>query len=132
MLVLDRSGDRAYAQLVLTYTLVACGLLLVVFVRPPWRPRVGAGSQAGDIRPTLLVLVLWVLFVLVAFIPLAYEFFGIEPLRETQHFAVVGLAVLAMAFSLAFLLRVLPLVEPPRIRRDADDASERRAPRETR
>jgi hypothetical protein len=60
--------------------------------------------------------------VLVAFIPLAYEFFGIEPLRETQHFAVVGLAVLAMAFSLAFLLRVVPLVDSPRVRRDTKDS----------
>jgi magnesium-transporting ATPase (P-type) len=122
LLVLDRSGDRAYTQLMLTYTLVACGLLLVLFVRPPWRPRVGAGRQAGDIRPTLLVLVLWVLFVLVAFIPLAYEFFGIEPLRETQHFVVVGLAVLAMTFSLAFLLRVVPLVDSPRRERDPKEA----------
>ncbi len=121
LLVLDRTGDRAYTQLVLTYALVACGLLLVLFVRPPWRARVGAGTQAGDIRPTILVLVLWVLFVLVAFIPLAYELFGIEPLREPQHFAVVGLAVLAMVFSLAFLLRVVPLVDSPRSGRDAKD-----------
>ena len=121
MLVLDRTGDVAYTQLVLTYTLVACGLLLVLFVRPPWRPRVGVGSQAGDIRPTVLVLVLWVLFVLVAFIPLAYQFFGIEPLREILHYAVVGLAVLAMALGLAFLLRVVPLIDSPRARRDAED-----------
>jgi hypothetical protein len=122
LLVWDRSDDVAYTQLMLTYTLVACGLLLVLFVRPPWRSRVGAARQAGDIRPTVLVLVLWVLFVLVAFIPLAYEFFGIEPLRETQHFAVVGLAVLAMTFSLAFLLRVVPLVDSPRRGRDPKEA----------
>jgi magnesium-transporting ATPase (P-type) len=122
LLVLDRTGDVTYTQLVLTYTLVACGLLLVMFVRPPWRPRVGAGSQAGDIRPTLLVLVLWVLFVLVAFIPLAYQLFGIEPLRQAQDFAVVGLALLAMAFSLAFLLRVVPLVDSRGHQRDPKEA----------
>jgi magnesium-transporting ATPase (P-type) len=122
LLVLDRSGDVAYTQLMVTYSLVACGLLLVLFVRPPWQPRVGPGSQAADVRPTVLVLVLWVLFVLVAFIPLAYQFFGIEPLREAQHFAVVGLAVLAMAFGLAFLLRVVPLVDSLRGRRDPEEA----------
>jgi hypothetical protein len=82
---------------------------------------VGAGSQAGDIRPTVLVLVLWVLFVLVAFIPLSYQLFGIEPLREMLHYALVGLAVLAMALGLAFLLRVAPLVDSPRARRDTED-----------
>jgi cation-transporting ATPase E len=121
MLVLDRTGDVDYTQLIVTYTLVACGLLLVLFVRPPWRSRVGAGSQAGDIRPTVLVLVLWVLFVLVAFIPLSYQLFGIEPLREMLHYALVGLAVLAMALGLAFLLRVAPLVDSPRARRDTED-----------
>jgi cation-transporting ATPase E len=121
-LVLDRTGDEAHTQLIVTYTLVACGLLLVLFVRPPWHPRVGAGSQAADIRPTLLVLVLWVLFVLVAFIPLAYQLFGIEPLPNPQDFAVVGLAVLAMAFGLAFLLRVVPFVESPRGKREPEEA----------
>jgi magnesium-transporting ATPase (P-type) len=122
LLVLDRTGDIAYTQLVLTYTLVACGLLLVLFVKPPWRLRVGPRVVRADWRPTVLVLVLWFLFLLVALIPLAYQLFGIEGLRQPQDFAAVGLAVLAMAFSLSVLLRVVRLVDPPAVRRDPDQA----------
>jgi magnesium-transporting ATPase (P-type) len=122
MLVLDRTGDVAYTQLVLTYTLVACGLLLVLFVKPPWRLRVGLRVETADLRPTVLVLVLWFLFLLVALIPLAYQLFGVEGLRQPQDFAVVGLAGLAMGFSLAFLYRVVPLVDSTSGQRDPEEA----------
>ena len=110
---LDRTGEIAYAQLTLTYTLVIAGLLLVVFIRPPWQPRLGGTIQSGDWRPTAMVLILMVLFLLLAPLPIMGELFALDRLRESSDYLVVGLAVLAWAFSLRFLLLVFPLV--PRV-----------------
>jgi magnesium-transporting ATPase (P-type) len=110
---LSRTGEVAYAQLTLTYTLVIAGLLLVVFIRPPWRPRLGATSQSGDWRPTAMILILMAIFLLLAGLPIVGELFAVDRLRAPSDYLVVGLAVLAWAFSLRFLLWVFPLV--PRV-----------------
>jgi cation-transporting ATPase E len=105
---LDRTGEVAYAQLALTYTLVLSGLVLVVFVRPPWPSRVGGVAQGGDWRPTALVLVLLALFFLAASIPLAEQFFQLTQLRQPTDYLFVGLAVLAWALLLRFILLLVP------------------------
>ena len=46
ILFLDRTGDILYAQLALTYTLIVCGLGLVVFVRLVGSHLPGASFQA--------------------------------------------------------------------------------------
>jgi magnesium-transporting ATPase (P-type) len=113
VLFLNRTGQVAYAQLALTYTLVICGLLLVVFIRPPWRPRFGATTQSGDWRPTGAILILMALFLLLAGLPIVEELFAVDRLRAREDYLVVGLAVLAWAFSLRFLLWIFPMV--PRV-----------------
>jgi magnesium-transporting ATPase (P-type) len=100
---LDRTGEMAYAQLALTYTLVIGGLVLVVFVRPPWPSRVGGVAQSGDWRPAALVLVLLVLFFVAASIPLAEQFFQLTQLRQPADYLFVGFAVLAWALLLRFV-----------------------------
>lgn len=100
---LDRTGELAYAQLALTYTLVISGLVLVIFVRPPWPSRVGGIVQRGDWRPTALVLVLLALFFVAASLPLAEQFFGLTQLRQPIDYLFVGLAVLAWALLLRFV-----------------------------
>jgi hypothetical protein len=54
-----------------------------------------------------------VLFFLAASLPIVEQLFALVPLRQTQDYLVVGLAVLAWAFSLRFLLWVFPMV--PRV-----------------
>jgi magnesium-transporting ATPase (P-type) len=110
---LSRTGEVAYAQLTLTYTLVITGLLLVVFIRPPWQPRLGGITQSGDWRPTAMILILMAIFLLLAGLPIVGELFAVDRLRAPSDYLVVGLAVLAWAFSLRFLLWVFPLV--PRV-----------------
>jgi magnesium-transporting ATPase (P-type) len=110
---LSRTGEVAYAQLTLIYTLVIAGLLLVIFIRPPWRSRLGATTQSGDWRPTAMILILMALFLLLAGLPIVEELFAVDRLRAPSDYLVVGLAVLAWAFSLRFLLWVFPLV--PRV-----------------
>ncbi len=110
IIFLDRTGELAYAQLTLTYTLVIAGLLLVVFIKPPWQPRLGGTTQRGDWRPTAIVLVLMALFLLLAPLPIMGELFALDRLRATSDYLVVGIAVLAWAFTLRFVWWVVPLV----------------------
>jgi magnesium-transporting ATPase (P-type) len=111
---LNRTGEIAYAQLGLTYSLVAMGLLLVVFVRPP-RPfsRLHGQARYGDWRPTLLALALFFLFLIATRVPLAQQLFLIGPLQQPAHYLVIGIAVLAWAATLRLAWWVVPLV--PRI-----------------
>jgi magnesium-transporting ATPase (P-type) len=95
VLFLHGTGDRAYAQLVLTHALVAMGLLLVLFLRPPTSLWGGGSTKAGGRRFTVVVIVLLIAFLLVSMIPLAYELFLLEPLRQLWDYAVVGVVVLA-------------------------------------
>jgi magnesium-transporting ATPase (P-type) len=74
---LSRTGEVAYAQLTLIYTLVITGLLLVVFIRPPWQPRLGGITQSGDWRPTAMILILMALFLLLAGLPIMGELFAV-------------------------------------------------------
>ncbi|HSR34599.1 MAG TPA: HAD family hydrolase, partial [Anaerolineae bacterium] len=111
VLFLERTSDRAYTQLVLTYALVAMGLLLVLFLRPPIRLLGGGSTKAGGRRFTVVVVVLLVAFLLVSMIPLAYELFLLEPLRQPGDYAVVGVVVLGWAVTLRFIWWAMPFVD---------------------
>jgi len=97
--------DVAYAQLAVTYTLTACGLLLFVFVQPPTRAWVLDQVQTADRGPVWLAAGLMVVFVLFAGTRLAGYFFELAPLREPTHYLVVGVVVLLWALTLLFMWR---------------------------
>ena len=105
---LDRTGDRLYAQLALVHMLVATGLLLVVFIRPPWRFGASDGARAGDWRPTWLVLAMVVLFFLMATIPLTQRLLLLDLLRQPADYLIVGIAVAAWAVAVCFVWWILP------------------------
>ncbi len=108
-----RTIGTAYAQLATTYMMLFSGLLLVVLLRPPVRGLTLAGTgrdeRSGDWRPAALVVVLLILVLIVASIPLADQLFGLKPLRQLTHYAIVVIAVLAWAFAASLLWRVAPL-----------------------
>jgi len=105
----EKTGDRSYTQLVLTYALVAMGLLLVLFLRPPTRLWKGAATQGGDRRFTAVAVVLLAAFLLVSRIPLADELFLLRPLRQPWDYGIVGVVVLGWAVSLRVIWWVMPL-----------------------
>jgi magnesium-transporting ATPase (P-type) len=112
IIFLEMSGEVAYAQLAVTYTLVISGLVLVVLLRPPVRglTPVGMGDErSGDWRPTVMVMVLLILVFVVASIPLADNLFGLKPLQQPTDYLVVGLAVLAWALTASLIWRVSAL-----------------------
>ncbi len=112
-LFLLTTGDVAYAQLTVTYTLAISGLVLVILLRPPLRGLllVGMGNseRSGDWRPTAMVLVLMALVIFAAWIPLADDLVGLRPLQQARDYAVVGLAVLAWASAAVLLWWLRPL-----------------------
>jgi len=105
---LDRTGDPQYAQLALVHMLVATGLLLVVFVRPPWRGWASDGARDGDWRPTWLVLAMVVLFFLMATIPLTQRLLLLDWLQQPADYLIVGIAVAAWAVVVGFVWWILP------------------------
>jgi hypothetical protein len=113
VIFLEMSGEVAYAQLAVTYTLMFSGMMLVILLRPPMRGPtlvgMGGDERSGDWRPAALILVLLAVVFIVAPIPLADQFFGVKPLQHPVDYAVVGLAVLAWALGASFLSRVAPV-----------------------
>jgi magnesium-transporting ATPase (P-type) len=104
---LDRTGDVSYAQLAVMYTLVGCGLLLVVFIKPPRQRWYTGRAQAVAWWPVLLAAILFPTVILVSAIPLAQNLLHVGLLKEPEHYAVVGLAVLAWALVLRFVLWIV-------------------------
>jgi cation-transporting ATPase E len=92
--------DWAYTQLTLTYTSIAMGLLLVIFVQPPTEFWAGGDRLAGDWRPTLLATSLLIVMMISPYIPILRGFFGLEPLRSPVDALVLGGATLVWMFVL--------------------------------
>ena len=118
MLFLDRSGEVAYAQLGLTYTLVSCGLWLVVFVKPPRPASWSAAAHKGAWWPVIMAVALLALFVGFSAIPLAQKYLYVGLLEEPTDYVIVAVATLAWALTLRFVLFLIPV-----------DPSQRRAAR---
>lgn len=79
-------------QSTLTYFLVLCGLLLVIFVEPPTPWWVGGNKLSGDRRPTLLTLAMLVTFALITLIAPLRSWFMLSPLGP-QEYALLALAL---------------------------------------
>ncbi|MGD2039308.1 MAG: hypothetical protein PVH11_00690, partial [Anaerolineae bacterium] len=107
LIFLEISGEMAYAHLGVTHFLVAAGLLIAVFVKPPLRAS-RRGIQAGDWRLSALSAGALVLFVVLTYIPLAQELLKIGPLHGMEDYATVAGLVLAWAIVLLVSWRIIP------------------------
>ncbi|MDQ3911321.1 MAG: HAD-IC family P-type ATPase [Actinomycetota bacterium] len=85
------------AQTVLTYFLMVCGLLSVIFVEPPSQFWSGSGEVSGDRRPTWLAIALLFGVLLIAFVPTLSQLFDLRPI-QLQDMAVVGVAAAVWMF----------------------------------
>jgi hypothetical protein len=89
--------------------LVGCGLVVVIFAKPPWRTWVGGQERPGDLRPTLLALGIVVLLFIVAAVPLFQDLLKFAWLERPEEYAVVGAAVLLCAAVLRVFWWLFPL-----------------------
>jgi cation-transporting ATPase E len=96
------------AQTVLTYFLIVCGLLLVVFVEPPNRFWAVGGETSGDRRPAWLTLVLLAALLVIAFVPAFSQIFDLRPISLLDILAVLAAAaVWVLLVRLAWKRRLL-------------------------
>jgi magnesium-transporting ATPase (P-type) len=106
---LDRTGRVAYAQLALTYTLIYAGLLLAVFVKPPWSFRERDGVQKREWRMAGLALFLGVATYFLPWVPPAQKYLKLDWLQQPADYGVVGLVVVAWAVVLGIVWRLMGL-----------------------
>jgi len=120
---LSISGDVALARTALTFTATWCGLLIILFLEPPAPAWVAANPLSGDWRPALMAGGLLGLFAVVLAVPALRDFYELK-LPNGWGFAVIGLVVLAWAFSLRAMWRFdLPVQIRNRLRRSPRDES---------
>ena len=91
-----REGALPLAQTAITVFTVLCGLLLVLFVEPPNRPRPGQKRKYGNWHPSLLILGLFVCFIGVLAIPPLRMLFNLQAL-DLVTYLIIGGAVLLWA-----------------------------------
>ncbi|MBN1137561.1 MAG: HAD-IC family P-type ATPase [Anaerolineae bacterium] len=94
--------DIAYSQLMMTYATITTGLLLVVFVEPPTRFFAGGDQLAGDWRPTILVLGLFVVMLISPWVPALNDFFSLGGLRQPVDALIIGGITLVWMLVLRF------------------------------
>jgi cation-transporting ATPase E len=86
----------------MTYATITTGLLLVVFVQPPTRFFAGGDQLAGDWRPTILALGLFVVMVISPWVPVLNDFFSLGGLRQPVDALIIGGITLAWMLVLRF------------------------------
>jgi len=103
------SGDLAYAQLAVTYFLVYSGLILVIFVSPPLKILAGGAEYTGEWIPTMLAIILFFMFMIVAPLPITEKFFDLTVLNQNSDYIYIGIVVIGWAIVLQMLWRLWPL-----------------------
>ncbi|TET39057.1 MAG: HAD family hydrolase [Anaerolineales bacterium] len=88
-----------------TYALMVLGLLLVVFAQPPGHFWAGGDAFSGDLRPTILAIVSFVLYNLVILVPLAQELLKVQHLRGIQDYLLIAAAATIWVFLLRGIWR---------------------------
>lgn len=89
-----REGALPLAQTAMTVFLVLCGLLLVLFVEPPSRPRPGQKRKYVNWLPWLLVLGLFMGFIGIVAIPPLRTLFNLQALGLITYLMIGGAALL--------------------------------------
>jgi magnesium-transporting ATPase (P-type) len=99
---LNGTGQLAYAQLAVTYTLLYAGLLLAVFVKPPWHAsrEEKNGTRKRDWRMLGLVLFLGIATFFLPAIPAAQKHLKLDWLSQAADYGIVFLVVVGWAVVL--------------------------------
>ncbi len=120
---LDQTGQVAYAQLAVTYTLIYAGLLLAVFVKPPCLSRTAGqgrfrgggreGVRRREWRMAGLALFLGIAAFFLPGIPAAQKYLKLDWLQQPMDYGVVGLVVVGWALLLNLVWWIIPPVDEP-------------------
>jgi len=106
----DVLEKREYAHLTVTYTLVFTGLLVVLFLRPPFRLLAGGSPLSADRRIFMMVVVLTVLFFITVALSSAIAFLNdlllLDWLNPLTDYASITILVIVWAVSLLLIWRL--------------------------
>lgn len=106
----DKVFENEYAHLAVTYTLVFTGLLVVLFLRPPFRWLVGGAPFSQDRRIFIMVIVLTVLFFLTVALSSAIPFINnlllLQWLHPLRDFFIITAIVIIWAIILLLIWRI--------------------------
>jgi magnesium-transporting ATPase (P-type) len=94
------TGSVKEARLAATYGMIAMGLLLVVFVQPPYRARVGGGCLSSGWPTVVMAIVLFILYNILIQIPLAQELLHVGPLSNPTDYVLIGVIIVLWALVL--------------------------------
>jgi len=99
VLVLDQyfisiTNDPVYTRLIITHALVSMGLLLVLFTRPISKWLAGGDRLTRDPRPTIMAVVLFLLWNGFVWIGLAQKYLSVAPLASLSDYRTVWIAAL--------------------------------------
>jgi cation-transporting ATPase E len=101
---LHSTGDIPTAQSAMTYTAILCGLLIIVFLEPPTPAWVAANPLNGDWRSPALAVALFALFIALVSFRTTRHFYELQ-LFNVWEYAMIGLVVMAWAFSVRSIWR---------------------------
>ncbi len=107
---LNHTDSILYAQLANTHGLVAMGLLLGIFIKPPWPRQVDGQVRKGDWRPTILAVVLLLVFLGITNIPLAQDLLKLSTLDQPEDYLFIGAAALGWAIAVNLVWGALALL----------------------
>jgi P-type E1-E2 ATPase len=108
--VYQEYGEIGYAQLSVTYALIFIGLLLVVFVSPPLKILAGGSTYTGAWGPTILSLIMLIVYIFAAPLGITKKFFELEVLYQQSDYLFIGIVVIIWAIILQILWRVIQLI----------------------
>jgi len=90
-------SEQRYAvsvsQTAMTTIVILTGLLLILFVEPPTHYFVGGDDYSGDWRPTIMAVVMLIIYIAVIAIEPFRIFWEIEPLQFVDYFFLTTVAV---------------------------------------
>lgn len=95
-------ADVNYAQYALTYLTVICGLLTIVFAEPPTEAWTGGDKLAGDWRPTIVAIVMFIVFLAFLIHPGLRHMYGLILLRSPLDYFLILLVAAIWALALKY------------------------------
>jgi cation-transporting ATPase E len=99
------TSNVIYAQHALSYTMIICGLLLIIFVEPPTEAWVGGDVLSGDWRPTWLAISMFITFIAFVVVPPLRELYELVLFPQVTDYLIIALVVIVWAFSVRFIWR---------------------------
>jgi cation-transporting ATPase E len=97
--------DVHVSQNALSYMMIICGLLLIIFVEPPTEAWVGGDTLSGDPRPTWLAIGMFIALIVFMVVPPLRDLYDLVLFPHVVDYLVIAVVAVMWAFSVRFIWR---------------------------